>query len=224
MGRVAAGVAGIVLVLLVAAQLILPRIAEHVARERAGRYGTVLGVHVSAFPAVQLLWEHAQSASLRYGSASMSQQQAVDQLVQARGIDRLDVTAASLQVGMVRLEDVVMHKRGDAVAVVGTVGEGSLRASLPAGMELQGATVAGGSLEVRAGAEVFGARVSVQTRVMVAEGAIVVEPQGLPLGGLARVTVFSDPRLNVEGLTFAPVAGGREATWRASLRARLVGS
>jgi hypothetical protein len=209
--------------LLLAAQLILPRVAEHVARERAGRYGTVLGVHVSAFPAVELLWEHAQSASLRYGSASMSQQQAVDQLAQARGIDRLDVTAASLQVGAVRLEDVVMHKHGAAVEMVGTVGEGTLRKALPAGMELRGVAVEGGSLEVHAAAEVFGARISVAARVVVAEGEIVVEPQGLPLGGLARVTVFSDPRLRVEALSFAPLAG-QEATWRVNLRATLVGS
>jgi hypothetical protein len=215
--------AGLVVVVLVAAQLILPRVAEHVARTRAARYGTVLGVHVSAFPAVELLWEHAQSASLRYGSASMSQQQAVDQLWQARGIDRLDVTAVSLQVGTVGLQDVVMHKRGAAVEVVGTVGEESVRKALPAGMELQGVAVEGGNLEVHAAAEVFGARISVAARVVLAEGAIVVEPQGLPLGGLARVSVFSDPRLRVEALSFAPVAS-QQATWRTSLRATLVGS
>jgi hypothetical protein len=212
----------VVVAVLVGLQLLLPRIAEHVMRERAGRYGRVLEAHVSAFPAVQLLWEHAQSASLRYGSASMGQREAVDQLWSARGIDRLDVRAASLQVGAVRLQDVYVRKRGSAIEVTGTVSEAALRAAAPAGLEVQEVVAAGERVEMRVGADVFGARISARAQVVVSEGALVVEPQGLPLGGLARVTVFADPRLPVQGLALEPVAG-QSGTWRVLLRATLAG-
>ncbi len=197
----------VVVVAAVASQFLLPLAAERVVRERASRYGKVLGVHVSALPAVELLWEHAQSATLHLGSASMSQQQAAAELWHARGVERLDVTAASLRVGAVRLEDVAMRKRGKSVEVVGTIDEEAVRAALPAGMQLQGLSTAGGRIEVRAAAEVFGARISVTALVLVSEGAVVVEPQGLPLGGLARVTVFSEPHLRVEEFSLVPLAG-----------------
>jgi hypothetical protein len=221
-GRVALAAAGVVVVLLVVLQLVAPRVAEHVMRERAGRYGRVLEAHISAFPAVDLLWEHAQKASLRYASASMSQQQAVDELWSARGVNELQLSAASLQVGSVRLQNVSMHKRGNAIEMVGSVNEAALRNAAPAGTELLEVSAAGEHIEARGAAGVFGAKVSARGNVVVSEGAIVFEPQGL-LGGFTRVTLFSDARLHVQTLSLTPLAGAA-TTWSLRLRATLVGS
>ena len=42
--------------------------------------------------------------------------------------------------------------------------------------------------------------VSGHALVVAREGAIVVEPAGLPFAGLATLTLFSDPRIYVESL------------------------
>jgi hypothetical protein len=219
--RVAVVAVAVLLVVLVVLQLLLPRIAEHVARERAGRYGRVVDAHVSAFPAVQLLWEDAQSASLRYASASIGQQQAIGELVKASGVDDLDVTAASMQVGAVQFADFALHKRGSAVTVSGDLTEASLRAAAPAGLQLQEVVANGSQIEVRAAGEVFGATVSTRALVVVSQGEIVAEPEGL-LGAVAHVTLFSDPRLDVQTLSLTPL-GGQSATWRLELTATLAG-
>ena len=104
--RVALWVAAICVVLLVASQLLLPRLAVHTVRQRVGRYGPVLSAHVSAFPALELLWGHAQSASVSTGPLRMTQAQATGLLQDARGIDSLDLSATSLVMEPLRLEHV----------------------------------------------------------------------------------------------------------------------
>jgi hypothetical protein len=64
----ALGVAGLVVVLLVVGQLVLPGIAAQRLRDRLGRSGRVLEVQVSAFPALKLLWHHADSVVVRMAS------------------------------------------------------------------------------------------------------------------------------------------------------------
>jgi hypothetical protein len=219
--RVALAVVGVLFVLLLVLQLIVPRIAEHVIRDRAAHYGRVLNVSVSAFPAIQLLWEDAQSGSLRYATASITQQQGLAELVRARGVNDLDVTAASMQIGALQLTGFVLHKRGAAVTLEGAVTEAALRAAVPGGLQLQEITANGQSIEVRAGSEVFGATVSARALVVASQGAIVVEPQGL-LGAIAHVTLFADSRLYVQTIALTPLPG-RGATWRLSLQGTLAG-
>src|SRR5207248_45620 len=56
---IAIATVGVIVLLLVVAQLVLPGIAEQRLRDRLSRNGTVIQVHVSAFPAIELLWHHA---------------------------------------------------------------------------------------------------------------------------------------------------------------------
>src|SRR2546421_9968047 len=77
MRRIAAAAVLVVLAGLVAAQLLLPGIAENRLRDRLARDGHVDSVHVSAFPAVKLLWGHADRvtvhmASVRTGTGRLS--------------------------------------------------------------------------------------------------------------------------------------------------------
>ena len=60
--------AGVVLLVLVLAQLLLPGIAAQRLRDDLQKSGTVLEVKVSAFPAIKLLWHQADSVVVRMGS------------------------------------------------------------------------------------------------------------------------------------------------------------
>ena len=62
------GVVLLVIVVLGVAQLVLPGIAAQRIRSQLGRYGQVQSVSVSAFPAIELLWHHADSVSVRLSS------------------------------------------------------------------------------------------------------------------------------------------------------------
>ncbi|HEY7953460.1 MAG TPA: hypothetical protein VID70_10790 [Solirubrobacteraceae bacterium] len=217
--RIALWVAGILVVLLVAAQLLLPGLAAHTMRDRVGRYGPVLSAHVSAFPAIELLWGHAGSASLRTGALRMTQSQASELLWSARGVDSLDVAAASVAVEPLRLEAVSVRKRGSAVRLLGTLTLADLRAALPAGVQLQVLSGGGeGGLELSVGGELFGVSASIPVVVAASEGKLVAQPRGISLGGLTQVTLFSDPHLHVESATFTPLAGEGQS-WRMDLRA-----
>jgi hypothetical protein len=223
--RLGLGVLGVVVVVLVGAQLLLPGIAARRARDRVARYGTVLGTHVSAVPAIELLWGHGDSGSVVAGSLAMTSTQGVDMLWEGRGITDMQLTAASMQVEGVRLRAVSVRKRGSAVTVEGTVGESDLRGVLPLGLEVHSLSDAGGHVLAQATGSVLGVSATVQVDVHAAEGRLVAEPQGLPLAGLATVTIFSDPRLRMESVDVAPLAStGGPASLRLVLRGTLVGS
>jgi hypothetical protein len=223
--RVALAVVGVLVLLLVAAQLLLPGIAARKVREKVGRYGTVVSAHVSAFPAVELLWGHGDSASVSAGALSLSSTQGVDLLWEARGMTNATFTATSLQVDSVQLNRVVVSKRGSAVVVQGTVSETSLGGALPSGLELHSVTDAGGHVVVQATGSILGVSATVPVVVQAQEGRLVAEPQGLPLGGLATLTVFSDPRLRMESIDVSPVASvGGAPNLLLTLRGTLQGS
>ena len=64
---------GVVLLLLVVAQLALPGIAAQRIRDQLGPSGQVTSVDVSAFPAIELLWHQADSVTVhlaRYRASS----------------------------------------------------------------------------------------------------------------------------------------------------------
>jgi hypothetical protein len=190
-------------------------------RQRVGRYGKVLSASIHAFPALELLWGQAGSATMRTASLRLSQMQASDLLWSARGVDSLDDFSSSLQIGSLRLSEVHMTKRGPGVRVLGTITRADLGAALPAGVQVQGLGGGrNGQLEVTVGGELFGVRASVAAIVAPQEGKLVAEPRGLSLGGLTRITLFSDPHLSVRSFSLRPLPGG-SAGWALDLRATL---
>jgi hypothetical protein len=223
--RIALGVLGVVVVALVAAQLFLPGLAARKVRERLGRYGTVLSAHVSATPAIELLWGHGDSASVRAAALSFSTTQGVDLLWEGRGVTNTDLAATSMVAAGVRLSQVEVRKRGASIVVQGTVSESDLRGTLPAGLEVHSLSDASGHLVAQATGELFGVSATVQVDIRPSEGKLIAEPHGLPLGGLASVTLFSDPRLRMEAIDVAPVGGsGGAGSLRLTLRASLIGA
>jgi LmeA-like phospholipid-binding len=221
--RIALGALGAIVVVLIVAQLVLPGIAARIARDQLGKYGTVREVSVHAFPAIALLWGRAQSATVRAGNLRMSDSQFDGFVPRMRGIERLDMTAESLQLGPLRLSDLRSEKRGEQFTVRGTLTQADLRSALPAGVDVRVLESTSAGVEVRVSGSLFGVGASVLALLSAQEGKLVAQPQGFPFAGLARITLFSDPRLFVQGfdLSAQPDGGGDpgyELTLRATLR------
>jgi hypothetical protein len=220
--RIALGTAGGVLVALGVAQLVLPSIAAKVARDQLAKYGTVKSVSVHAFPAIELLWGHAQSATVRAGDLHMSVSQFDGLLPRMRGIERIDTRADSFQLGPLKLHEVRTEKRGDELSTQGTVMQSDLQSALPAGVQVQLVEGAGGTVEVRVGGSIFGVGASVLARLGAQGGKLVAEPQGFPFAGLGRITLFADAHLDVQSVSLsAQPRGAGDTAYVLALRARL---
>jgi len=61
-------VLGVIVLLLIVAQLVLPGIAAHRLRDRLSKSGQVIDIQVSAFPAIELLWHQADRVVVRLKS------------------------------------------------------------------------------------------------------------------------------------------------------------
>ncbi len=208
--RIALVSTGGVVAVLGLAQLLLPVLAAQRVRSQLGRYGDVESASVSAFPAVELLWGHAQSATARAGSLRMSLAQASALLWQARGVNRLDVSAQHLRLGPFALHRVSLAKRGSELHIEGALAESDLRAALPGSVAVQPLGSVPGGAEVRVTGSLFGAATSLDALLSVEAGRLVAQPLGIPFAGALRLTLLSAPHLYLQGfaLTALPSATG----------------
>jgi hypothetical protein len=213
-------------------QLVLPAIAARVLRDRVARYGEVQSASVTALPAVELLWGSAESASLDATRLSITPSELIALLVEAKPVRDLTVRAQEVRLlhpgfgaGAVALSDTVLQKRGEEVRVRALLTSAALQAALPAGVDLGLLAGAGGSIDVQASGQLFGFRASLDAQVRAVEGKVMLIPTQSLLSGLARITLFSDPRLQVLGVSAiqdpTEGAGGAADAWELSLRARL---
>jgi hypothetical protein len=193
--RLAFVVAALVLVFVVA-QLVLPRIAERYVRSEVRKNGGVVdSVDVSAFPAIKLVWRHADRITLRLRSAKLGVGDLADELERTHGVARLDATIAQMDLGPLRLRDIALHKRGASLEGQAAVTRQDLAAALPVdvGLKPVAADADGLVLEGSLGP------VTARARLSATDGALRIAPEGL-LGGLASLTVFQDPRVAVESV------------------------
>ncbi len=113
------------------AQLALPGIAAQRIRTRLSAYGSVRSVEVDAFPAIELLWHHAQAIHIDLAAYRSGSGQVGSLLHQLTGVDSLDLSAAQLDIGLLRLRDATLHKRGSELSAAARVSEADLRAGCP---------------------------------------------------------------------------------------------
>src|SRR5438105_3849234 len=151
MRRISFVSAGILLpvVLLVVAQLVLPGIAAQRIRDRLGRSGTVLQVEVHAFPAIELLWHHADRVLVRMANYRSSSAVLSRTLGQVTDTGSLDASANQLQAGLLTLRDAALHKRGNELTASANVTQADLRASLPVLDSLEPVASSGGQLPLQ---------------------------------------------------------------------------
>jgi hypothetical protein len=211
-------IAGALLVLLLA-QLVLPRIAASRISSRVGRYGGVESVSVRAWPAFELLWGSADSVSVRARRLSLSPAQAAKLLWEARGVESLRFAALSVELGPLRLGDARVNKHGSSLAGEAVIGEANVRAALPKGVAVKLDKSEGGAVQVTASGGLFGVGPAVQVLAAPRDGKLVVQPLSYLLRGLT-LTLFSDPHVYVEGVG-ASVLPGSPPTYRLTMSARL---
>jgi hypothetical protein len=215
----ALSLAGGVLLLLGLAQVFLPRIAASRISSRVGRYGSVESVSVKAWPAVKLLWGNADSVRVRARSLRLSPAQTAKLLWEARGLGDITMTAASVQEGPLRLSDVSLYKRGQALTAQALISGADVIAALPPGVSVQLLESEGGEVKVKARGGLFGVTASVDAVAAASDGKLVARPLGALLSGL-QLTLFSDPHVYVLGVG-ASVVAAQPLSYRLTMRARL---
>jgi hypothetical protein len=218
-GRIAAGSAGAVVLVLALAQVLLPRFAANRISSRVGRYGTVESVSVSAWPAVELLWGDVGTVHVRAKNLSLGPEQAADLLWEGRGTANMDVSAESVQIESLRLTDAHLEKHGGELRARALVDEASVRAALPAGLGVRLLRSEHGQVEVQATGGLFGLDASVDAVAYASEGKLVARPLGFLVQAL-KLTLFSDPRVYVEGVG-ASVEAEHPRSYRLTMSARL---
>jgi hypothetical protein len=207
-----------VLALLAACQLVLPGIAARRLRAMLGRSGAVRSVSVSAWPAVELLWHHADSVSVSMRSWSDSRDRLDGELAQLGDVGTLHASVGVVRVGALTVHDASFSSRGGRIVGQATVRETDLRGAVPFLRSVVPVTSSDGGLVLRGTASVLGViGGSVDATVRARGGALVVSPD-VPLGGLATVTVFSAPGVRVTGVSAASVRGGFVARVTGHLR------
>jgi hypothetical protein len=208
MRRLAAiGAVALIVVVLVVAQLVLPGIAQQRIRDRLQGSGQVLSVEVSAFPAIELLWHHADTVTVRLGRYRSSPGRLSNLLDQAGGVGTLTASASELQTGLLTVHDAVLHKHGDQLTGTARITEADIRTALPVLRSVTPVASGDGRLTVRGAATLFGVSAAVDATVGAQDGKLVVVPD-VPFGGLATVTVFADPRVKVQTVGATATAGG----------------
>jgi|HubBroStandDraft_2_1064218.scaffolds.fasta_scaffold00090_26 hypothetical protein len=210
---------GGLILLLVLAQVVLPRIAVSRIESRVGRYGKVQSVSVSAWPAVELLWGHVGSVRVRAKSLALSPAQAASLLWEAQGAASMDVSAESVQVGTLRLSDASLRKRGDALSAQASTSEADVKAALPSGFGVRLLRSGGGEVEVQATGGLFGVGATVNAVAGASEGKLVAHPLGFLIEGL-QLTLFSAAHVYVEGVG-ASVQSEQPLSYRLTMSARL---
>lgn len=200
-------VAVAVVVALAVAQLVLPGIAAQRLRDQLARSGQVLEVEVHAFPAIELLWHHADSVVIRLGHYRSNPAQLGISLDQSGDVGSLRASASELDTGLLTLRDATLVKRGNQLSASATVTEADLRAALPILASLKPVASANGQLTLEGTASLLGLTASVDATVRADDGQLEVSPD-IPFGGLATITVFSNPHLAVESIGATAVPGG----------------
>jgi hypothetical protein len=211
--------AGAVLVLLALAQLVLPRIAESRIRSRRDPYGQVHSVHVSAWPAIELLWGDADSATVQAGTLALSTSRAATLLHEAKGISHISFTGSTVRLGKLRISHPALQKREDRLTAAGLVSGADVRAALPPGVTLQLLGSENGRVMVRAGGALFGFGASLDAVAEPSSGRLVVRPAA-PMFGSVRLTLYSDPRVYLLGVS-AKAVSAKPPTYRVGLSALL---
>jgi hypothetical protein len=222
MRRWVLAIVGLLVVVLVAAQLLLPGLAARKLRSDLEGQGSGVTTKVEAFPAIKLLAKRADRVDVRIDEirpeGSGSGDSLADRLASTDATDRLDVRIGTLEVQLLLMTDVRLHKDGDALTASVRVRRDDVDAALPPDLHLVAQPVGDEGLQVAGVTEAFGRRVSGRARVLVDDrGRIVLRPAGV-LGGLVSVPIFSDSRIAVDAITARKVSGGFQLRARAHLR------
>jgi hypothetical protein len=200
-----AGVAALLVAVLVGGQLAGPMIAERRVAGDLERLGPRPDVDVDAFPWPKLLAGRADRVEVRFTRARFAGAREVADLVaDTADAEEVEATFDELQVATLGLREARYTKDGEAVRGEGLVSAEALRAAVPPPLDVTPVGVDERGLLFEGGVQVLGRRIEGTARAEALDGRLVVVPQ-IPFGGLATLTVFADRRVAVTGV------GGEQA-------------
>jgi hypothetical protein len=212
---------GTAIVALGLAQVFLPKLAASKISSRVGKYGSVEHVHVSAWPAIKLLWGDADTVEVKASRLRVTPSQTAKLLAEAHGITDLDLSSLSASEGSLPLSEVSLHKHARTLSAQAFVTRADVKAALPEGFDVELLGSSEGAVEVRASGGLFGIGASVNAVAQPSEGKLVVHPRGLLLEAL-KLTLFSDPRVYIERVEAHAASGaGGAAGYRLGIGATL---
>jgi hypothetical protein len=206
---IAIGVAVGVVLLLVLAQLFLPGIAAQQLRDRLSNNGRVLSVQVSAFPAIELLWHDADKVTVRMASYSSGTGHLSSLLDEAGGVGTLTASAGVLTDGLLTVHDATLVGRGGELSASASVTEADIRSAVPFIQNVVPVASSDGQLTLRGTFTVVGFSATADATVSAQDGKLVVTPD-VPFIG--PITLFSDPHVQIQGVSASPTSGGFSVT------------
>lgn len=206
--RVVTASCAVVLVLLVIAQFVLPPLASKLVRESLEPPDRGVSVSVSSFPAVTLLFGHADSATVHIAEARPGGTGGLENLLsRASHVNRLTANANTMYLGPLELKHASLSKNGSALIARATVTQKAIEHVLPVTLHLNAADVSTGGLQLSLSTSVFGHQVSLRARLVAQAGALEIAPE-LPLIGFINVSVFNDPNVAVTAVSVEPQGNG----------------
>jgi hypothetical protein len=198
-------------------QLVLPGVAAQLLRDRLAAHGTVLSVKVDAFPAVELLWHHADRVVVRLQRYQSRPGPLGGLLGQAGDVGSIDASVGELDSGLLTLRDASLRKRGSTMSGSARITEADLSTAVPFLSAVHPIASSGGQLTLQGTATLLGISATVNATVAAQNGSVVVQPE-VPFGALATVTVFSNPALQVQSVGADSAVGGFSVFAQGQLR------
>lgn len=182
-------------------QAFLPGIAADRLRNSLEQHAQGVRVSVSASPAFELLFGHADRVEIQIkqlypGTSSHS---LGDLLARTREANVLNVSVRHMYTRVVELENVSLHKRGSRLSLSATVTRAALEAALPGDLRLNATDPNAQTLALTATTKVLGHTISGRALIMAVGSRLEIAPD-YPVLGLFHVTLFSDPRVSVDSL------------------------
>ena len=223
MRRALLAVVGLLVVALIAAQLLLPGVAENRLKSDLETQGSDVTVSVKAFPAVKLLFGRADDvtidvANLRPDETGEDGDSLSDLLAETKKTKKLDVHVNVLEDKLLRIEDVRLTKDGDNLTAVVKLRKRDVDEALPAELELVDRDVPNG-LAVAGSTDVFGEQIEAEANIYADDdGTLVLEPSDELLGDLVSVPIFEDDRVAVDSISAKNSGDGYEVTARGHTR------
>jgi hypothetical protein len=208
---IAIATAGVVILVFVVAQLVLPRVATDRLRDRLSKSGNVISVEVHAFPAIKLLWNHADRVVVRMGRYQSGAGTLGDLLSQTSDVGSVDASAQEFNSGLLTVRNAALRKRGNQLVGTALVTESDLRRAIPILQSVVPVASSDGRLTLRGTASLFGVTATVDATVSASDGKLIVAPD-VPFGGFATLTVFSNPHVEVQSAGASSAPGGFRVT------------
>ena len=208
---IAIATAGVLILVFVVAQLVLPRVATDRLRDRLSKSGNVISVEVHAFPAIKLLWNHADRVVVRMGRYQSGAGSLGDLLSQTSDVGSVDASAQEFNSGLLTVRNAALRKRSNQLVGTALVTESDLRRAIPILQSVAPVESSDGRLTLRGTASLFGVTASVDATVSASAGNLIVAPD-VPFGGFATLTVFSNPHVEVQSVGASSAPGGFRVT------------